>query len=152
MALFDFWVFFRISLLFVYFFEFIAEFWLCTNVGSVPLLGLFYFYMQSLDPVFFKSLLSNFLAFSRSLLEHFSFLICDNLIQSFPGFKSLPWLSIMHFFNYIFILWMSETQIINIESLINWLINLKYSSQTANFTHLIFWFCYTSGRYTIDNF
>ena len=58
----------------------------------------------------------------------------------------------MRFFNYIIIFEMSEWQVINIESLENWLINFEYSSETANFTHLIFWFCYSSDRYTtIEN-
>ena len=84
----------------------------------------------SLNPVFFKSLLSSFLAFSSSLLALFYFLVCDNLFLSFSTFKSLARLSIMYFFNYIFIFWMSELQVIKIESLINWLINLKYFSQS----------------------
>ena len=108
--------------------------------------------MQSLDLVLFKSLLSFLLAFSISLLTLFSFLVCDNLFLSLFSFKSLGRLTIMHFFNYIFIFWMSEYQVINIEWLINWLMNFQYSAQTANFTHLIFWFCYTSDRYHIDNF
>ena len=60
------------------------------------------------SPVFFKSLLSFFLAFSSSLLALFCFLICVNLVVSFSSFKFLAWLSIMHFFNYILIFWMSH--------------------------------------------
>ena len=107
------------------------------------------FHMQTLDPVFFRSLLF-FLQF-LALFWHF-FLSLFLFLVSFSSFKSLARLSTMHFFNYIFIFWISERQVINVESLINWWINLKYSSQTANLTYLIFRFRYTSGHYTPDNF
>ena len=108
--------------------------------------------MQSLDSVFFFFSKTCFLAFSSSLLALFSFLVCDNFFLSFSSFKSSVWSSVMHLYNYILVLWISEWQVIKIESVISWLINFKYSSQPANFTHLILWFCYTSGRYTADNF
>ena len=82
-----------------------------------------------LDTALSKTLIF-FLAFSSSLLTLFSFLVCDNLVLSVFSFKSSAWSSITHFFNYIFIFWMSGRQVISIESLINWVINLKYSSQT----------------------